>query len=387
MRKDKDNSAFSYVDDTIVPILRKGFASDIGKQPQMTAKPLDNMCVWRNVLHSVEQDCYWYHPDHMGSSSWITTTNGTVTQHLHYLPWGEDFVNQRLNGYKGARYTFSAKEKDPETGLSYFGSRYYSSDLSIWLSVDPMADKYPSMSSYVYCADNPVRCVDPNGEEVSEHIDKYGNIIAHYDDGDNSVYLHKSGTTKADISLQRRVLNNTGGEGKKVGELGGNIDQSGFFDNKLQSSAQYARKISKMGVANRYLSFYEKVKTQGDWDLKNNNSDNHQSPMRTIWGIAWQYDHENGTNTTFSCDYFSDASAADVGNFHAGYVGILSGFSDEILFKGAGIAEVVKLGLRHNPTFKEHFVELMWGKSCKYGDQQQDYLYNTLGMEHAKRNR
>jgi len=63
-------------------------------------------------------------------------------------------------------YTFSAKEKDSETGLSYFGSRYYSSDLSIWLSVDPMSDKYPSLSPYVYCADNPVRCVDPNGDTV-----------------------------------------------------------------------------------------------------------------------------------------------------------------------------------------------------------------------------
>ena len=61
-------------------------------------------------------------------------------------------------------YTFSAKEKDVETGLSYFGSRYYSSDLSIWLSVDPMSAKYPSLSPYVYCANNPVRLVDPNGE-------------------------------------------------------------------------------------------------------------------------------------------------------------------------------------------------------------------------------
>ncbi len=61
-------------------------------------------------------------------------------------------------------YSFSAKERDAETGLSYFGARYYSSDLSIWLSVDPMSGKYPSLSPYVYCADNPVRCVDPNGE-------------------------------------------------------------------------------------------------------------------------------------------------------------------------------------------------------------------------------
>ncbi len=62
-------------------------------------------------------------------------------------------------------YTFSAKERDTETGLSYFGSRYYSSDLSIWLSVDPMSDKYASLSPYVYCADNPVKLVDPNGKE------------------------------------------------------------------------------------------------------------------------------------------------------------------------------------------------------------------------------
>ena len=68
-------------------------------------------------------------------------------------------------------YTFSAKERDPETGLSYFGSRYYSSDLSIWLSVDPQSDKYASLSPYVYCADNPVRLVDPNGEEIYVEID------------------------------------------------------------------------------------------------------------------------------------------------------------------------------------------------------------------------
>ena len=45
-------------------------------------------------------------------------------------------------------------------------ARYHNSSLSIWLSVDPMADKYPSLSPYVYCADNPVKLLDPNGEEL-----------------------------------------------------------------------------------------------------------------------------------------------------------------------------------------------------------------------------
>ncbi len=66
-------------------------------------------------------------------------------------------------------FTFSAKEKDAETGFSYFGSRYYSSDLSIWLSVDPQASKYPSLSPYTYCANNPIKLVDPNGEDWYEN--------------------------------------------------------------------------------------------------------------------------------------------------------------------------------------------------------------------------
>ncbi len=65
-----------------------------------------------------------------------------------------------------APYTFSGKEKDSETGYGYFGARYYDSGLSIWLSIDPMSDKYPSMSPYNYCANNPVILVDPDGREV-----------------------------------------------------------------------------------------------------------------------------------------------------------------------------------------------------------------------------
>ena len=74
-------------------------------------------------------------------------------------------------------FTFSAKERDSETGLSYFGSRYYSSDLSIWLSVDPMSDKYPGLSPYVYCANNPVKLVDPNGEEIDPESLSLWNVM------------------------------------------------------------------------------------------------------------------------------------------------------------------------------------------------------------------
>lgn len=68
--------------------------------------------------------------------------------------------------FAAEKHTFSAKERDTETGLCYFGARYYSSDLSVWLSVDPMADKYPSLSPYVYCANNPIKLKDPDGRKI-----------------------------------------------------------------------------------------------------------------------------------------------------------------------------------------------------------------------------
>ena len=89
-------------------------------------------------------------------------------------------------------HTFSAKEKDTETGFSYFGSRYYNSDLSIWLSVDPMSDKYPSLSPYVYCANNPIKLLDPNGEEIGDYFDENGIFLMNDGRDDGKVYIVNS---------------------------------------------------------------------------------------------------------------------------------------------------------------------------------------------------
>ncbi len=115
----------------------------------------------------METLCYFYHPDHpdhLGSTSWVTDSAKNGVQYCEYLPFGEPLVDQRSTTWS-SRYTFSGKERDSETGYSYFGARYYHSDLSIWLSVDPLSDKYPNLTPYAYCANNPVRLVDPDGRE------------------------------------------------------------------------------------------------------------------------------------------------------------------------------------------------------------------------------
>ena len=71
-------------------------------------------------------------------------------------------------------FVSTGKESDEETGYGYFGARYMDHELmTMWLSVDPMADKYPSISPYNYCMLNPVRVIDPDGNEVMENDDEW----------------------------------------------------------------------------------------------------------------------------------------------------------------------------------------------------------------------
>ena len=111
------------VSDSLVHVKLQAVTCDVD-YPSTLTEPDSGAFAYLDTLTN-QQDAvstlYFYHPDHLGSSSWITNANGAAVQHLHYLPWGEDFVDQRLTGW-AAPYTFSAKERDAETGLSYFGA-------------------------------------------------------------------------------------------------------------------------------------------------------------------------------------------------------------------------------------------------------------------------
>jgi len=89
----------------------------------------------------VRPETYYYHPDHLRSTSWVTDQNGKVHEHVEYFPYGEvwrDPVSDRDGaGVKGQRFLFSGKELD-ETGLYYFGARYLDPQRARWISPDPL---------------------------------------------------------------------------------------------------------------------------------------------------------------------------------------------------------------------------------------------------------
>lgn len=109
---------------------------------------------------------YYYHPDHLGTSTFLTDANGNAYQFFLNLPFGETMAEQRGSQYYQTPYKFNGKELDEETGLYYYGARYYDPKASIWLSVDPLAEKYKNINPYVYCIDNPLSVIDPDGMDI-----------------------------------------------------------------------------------------------------------------------------------------------------------------------------------------------------------------------------
>ena len=100
---------------------------------------------------------YFYHSDHLGSTSYVTDANGEVSQHVEYVPFGEVFIEGLSSSAKlNTPFIFNGKELDEETGLYYYGARYYDPRTSLWLSTDPMELKYPNVSTYAYCLNNPI---------------------------------------------------------------------------------------------------------------------------------------------------------------------------------------------------------------------------------------
>ena len=110
---------------------------------------------------------YWYHPDYIGNVDLVSDYSGEAYEFFLYNPWGENLYEWNSGTASfSSPYRFNGKELDQETGLAYYGARYYDNKISLWLSVDPLAHEYPSLNSYNFVANNPILLVDPNGESI-----------------------------------------------------------------------------------------------------------------------------------------------------------------------------------------------------------------------------
>jgi RHS repeat-associated protein len=99
--------------------------------------------------------------DHLGSSMVLLDTNGTTLSLEEYYPFGQT----SFGSYAKKRYRFCGKEKDEESGLYYYGMRYYSPWTCRFINVDPLAGKYPFYTPYQYAGNKPINFIDLDGGE------------------------------------------------------------------------------------------------------------------------------------------------------------------------------------------------------------------------------
>lgn len=100
--------------------------------------------------------------DHLGSSSVLLEDDGTLINKEEYYPFGET----SFGSYERKRYRYSGKEKDQESGLYYYGARYYMAMGCRFISTDPHSFNYENLSPYSYVANNPLLYIDPDGKDI-----------------------------------------------------------------------------------------------------------------------------------------------------------------------------------------------------------------------------
>ena len=165
-----------------------------------------------------EIDRFFFHSDHLGSTSYLTDHDGNVSQFVCYTPYGETLVDEHLtgvdstlhNGTYRTRYLFNGKELDTETNLYYYGARYFEPITTLWYGVDPLAEIHHDYSPYTYCIANPIRYIDPQGlteYSAEEASDPY---VWHYLDTDNDAIMLPEIEVGANTENQKNTENQNG---------------------------------------------------------------------------------------------------------------------------------------------------------------------------------
>lgn len=107
---------------------------------------------------------YYYYTDHLGSSNVITNSEGEQVQLVEYAPFGEVLVN---TGTADVNHKFTGQEFDDETGLYFYGARYYDSSIARFITADTTVQEPfdpQTLNRYTYCFNNPLIYTDPTGE-------------------------------------------------------------------------------------------------------------------------------------------------------------------------------------------------------------------------------
>ncbi|TXH55272.1 MAG: RHS repeat-associated core domain-containing protein, partial [Bacteroidia bacterium] len=133
--------------------------------------------------------------------------NGSIIDKEEYYPFGDS----SLRTFTKKRYRYSGKEKDAESGLYYYGARYYCAWFSRFISCDPLSVNFPWQSSYVAFDNNPINKIDPDGmaAEDNEPRTRKEKLEDKLQDTKNELFMTPSSKTAKRSRLNKKIENLT----------------------------------------------------------------------------------------------------------------------------------------------------------------------------------
>ena len=166
---------------------------------------------------------YFYIKDHLGNNRIVANSSGNVIQSTQYYPFGMAFGESTTTEQGKQDFKYNGKELDREHELNQYdyAARYYDPGYGRFTTIDPLAEKFYNWSPYVYCYNNPLKFIDPDGKSAWK-ADLYGNLYA--EKGDNVHTLAKvQGISFNEASQQLKdqgySISQSGKTNLKVGDI------------------------------------------------------------------------------------------------------------------------------------------------------------------------
>ena len=243
----------------------------------------------------------YQYANHLGSASLELDETAQIISYQEYHPYGSIAYSLHKNNtdVNLQRYKFTGKERDSETGLDYFGARYYSSDLAIWLSVDPLASKYPSTSPYMYVLGNPIKFIDPNGMNHDVYINGKDAVKATEDlNAGTSLAITRdsktgklSATGKAETRNDKKLLKAINDKSVEVHVDADNNSERTYGEGELKvfggsfMGTSFEKKVSSFSIINEDSKMQEETQIEFTTDYTKANQSVNPNQLEYIEGL------------------------------------------------------------------------------------------------------
>ena len=187
---DSDGNGYAYVGNLVYRVTGSSFVFESG--------------LFGEGVVSGSGICY-HLKDHLGSIRAIVDGSGRLLEENDYYAFGHRHPRSEQAQFSANRFKYNGKELQTVGGLGYldYGARMYDQSLGRWFTTDPLSEKYYGLSPYVYCGNNPLNMIDPDGRAASPYYDSDGFFLGTDEEGFRGTVRIVTGRTAASKSKER----------------------------------------------------------------------------------------------------------------------------------------------------------------------------------------